>query len=570
MSATAQGWVDAERQGCLAPRCRFGQATATDAAEARACRAAQDGALDELAKTIKVRVQSVFEDTVEAMDGTAFSEVRSQIVVSTDVELEGAEVRCHYDEGTAYAFARLDFGPMIDELTARLDRATRQIAADLESGAAARFDESFVGYARALVDAIDADDARTWLVGLDPGAAAPYAHVPRLAVLAVDGLHARAKQLRLVPADGHLAWVEAESRVEVRLQSDAGLEAPLRRLEVDWSGPLVERLGGAAPVITLPNGRVGLPLPRPQPAPGGVLRAAAALDWRRTLAVVRGRVVAPRADRILDWLVDGLPTVRTEVAVYTPGHPSPLVDSLRQLFCDGDPSPLSRALRLQNRRGAPLPAAFRRDFEDRLIDAMAAVRCRRVILDAPTAPQLEVQVSPPPTDQDAARLRLIDRDRGRRVSGATEDIADVCPLRCSFKQWEAAEHTCRRLPPRPGPAALCLLRARYYRGDHQAGLALAERLYRTDRADPAHRGWYGILQVATGANEPGRRILERLTDAPFADRTPSFWLSLAAARAHTDDQKGACAALRRFTKLPEVPQRAAAVATMARLECSEP
>ena len=576
VSATVQAWVDAEERACVAPRCRFGRATITSDSEQAGCQSAKQLALNELARAIKVRVQSVFEDTVAETNGTAFSEVRSALVVSTDVKLEGALARCIFEGGVASAFAKMDFGPKIENLKARMETSTTRIAEHLQNAAANSFDEAFVGYARALVEAVNADDARTWLVGLDPVSATPYAHVPSQAEAAVDGLYARARSLELVPVAGNFIWAEPGARVDVRLQSagpgnGSGDDAARSPVTI-WTGPLVEGLGRGAHYTPAAqrDGRIGLPLGRAQGGQDGTTEAQVMLDWPKTLAAVRSRVVAPRAAQILDWLIDGLPPVATEVTVYTPGHPSPLVDGLRELFCDGKQSPLQRRLALYDVRRRPLSATFGREFEDRVHRALAEVHCRDVRLDVDKAPRLEVRVKTPATTQDESELRFLDRARNRRVTSSTRDTADVCALRCMFKQWEAAERTCSRLPEPQGSAALCLLRSRYYRQEYELGLSLAQKLYETDRTDPGYVAWYGILQVANGQAGAALPILEQLAAEPMAAGTPSYWLSLAVARIQADERAGACVALRRYLDIPDVPRRADAKKTMRQLGCSSP
>ena len=241
-----------------------------------------------------------------------------------------------------------------------------------------------VGYARALVEAVNADAKRTWLLGLDPASATPYADVPNQAEAAVDGLHARAQRLELVPVAGNFVWAEPEARVEVELQSAGPRTVPAHNPVTVWTGPLIERLGRGERYtpVAQSNGRVGLSLEHTAHGQGvGTARANVTLDWPATLAAGRSRVVAPRAAQILDWLIDGLPPVRTEVTVYTPGHPSPRVDGVRALFCDGARTALWRTLALRDARGRPLSVVFRREFEDRVLQAMTEVQCREVRID---------------------------------------------------------------------------------------------------------------------------------------------------------------------------------------------
>ena len=118
-----------------------------------------------------------------------------------------------------------------------------------------------------------------------------------------------------------------------------------------------------------------------------------------------------------------------------------------------------------------------------------------------------------------------------------------------------------------GSAALCLLRSRYYRQEHALGLTLAEKLYQSDRTDPGYVVWYGILQVANGRIQAALPILEQITEDPLAARTPSYWLSLAAARVQAGKRADACPALRKYLDIPDAPRRTEAKQTMTQLGC---
>lgn len=572
VTAKAKRWLASVKAQCQAPRCKHGTAILEGTSEQEACAQAKKEALSELAKSVKVRVQSVFTDKLEEMNGTVFQEVRSKIVVSTDVELEGAPPpECLFDGGQAYAFATMDFGPKIDFLRRELDRRQTNIYKSLKEGKEPAFDQAFAGYARAFVEAINADDQRVWLVGLDPAAAGVYAQIPTRAVEAMDGLMQRARSLKLA-SQGEYSWAGSGARLQVRLQTGAPSGArSIREPVVEWTGPLVRSLGHESALVPTPNteGVIQLPLkPLEGAASQGETKATAKLNWTKTLASVRSKVLGKRAKEILDWMMAGLPPVQAELTVYGPGHPSALVDGLREFLCDGEDKPLELSLSLQDAKGAVLSQKFRRRLQARLDWGLGLVNCRKVRFSVTGRKRADVTVKVwAPGQAENAQVSFYDKRRNRRSVSRIDDAQDVCVLRCEFEQWEAAQKTCGGLAEARLEAGVCLMQSLYFSGAHEKGLSQAQRLYRLDRTNSEYAAWFGVFLTQTGRFEEGLKIMESISDRKEVFGFADYWMALAAARCRASDTEGAKAAFRAYLKIPGAPKKQEVKATIRKLRC---
>ena len=568
MSTRAKLWLEEITLACITPTCRYGTAVVSGVEQVEACKLAKREARGELARAVSFRVRSVFEDTVADLNGTSFQNVRSQIEVSTDVEFEGAAPPvCMFDRGRAYAFASIDFGPKIIFLEKELQRRRRVIDQALANGRRADFDEAFVAYARAVVEAINADDERIWLVGLDPKAAGRYSDVPAKAFEAIDGLLAKARLLRLTSNQFDGAWLGNDS-LGVRLEVEDNSQRVFQTPYISFSGSLLGALGysDSQHVESAIDGIAQISAKGEVNAPKGIGRGVATLDWPRTLMWVRAQLTESRAQKVFDWMLKGLPTVQTSLVVYLPGEDG-LMDSLRAILCDGKQDPIVVNPRVRPLQGSFLDPSAELALKLRFQDRLRTLSCRQASVGT-SGESIDLVVLPPVLEGSKAEIRLQRSSTGSVMALQSGEPVLLCLLRCAYGQWEAAAKSCSELDVYRGPTDMCLLQSLYYLGQHDEALEVATRRYKTNRTNVEHQVWMGVLSAQVGKYSEALRYLISIKDVSRVKQLSNYWMAVAVSRCRNGEQKKAKEAFIRYLKIPDAPNKQQVRRSLRNLSCS--